>query len=101
MTFSVEPQALREFGTWLDEMTDQTEAAISYAGHARIDNGGHANLMLKIIPAVEEIAASSDEVFRHLRDALSASATEIFGTARLYEDLDAATAAALDEAAHR
>lgn len=101
MTFSVDPRELRQFGSWLDEMADQAEQAISYAGHTRIDDGGFANLMLTLIPAVEEIADASDGVFRHLREVLGRSATEVFETARFYEDTDAATAAALDRAAHR
>lgn len=99
MTFSVEPHALRAFGSWLDEIADQTEQAISYSGHARIDDGGYGNLMLMFVPAVEEIASATEEIFRHLHRVVDASATGVFDTARFYEDTDAATATALEEAA--
>lgn len=96
MTFSVEPQELRDFGAWLDRMADYTQVAISYSGHTRVDDGGYGNLMLKVIPALDEINGASEALHRYLHDILDASATEVFATSRHFEDTDAATAAELD-----
>lgn len=96
MTLEVDPTELRSFGSWLDLMVGDAESAISYTGHTRVDDGGYGNLMLKVIPVLDEIHGSTESMFRHLRAVVDGSANEIFATARHFEDTDKATAAALD-----
>ena len=94
MSFSVEPDALRDLARDLDELGTACSEAVSYAGFTRPNvSGGSA--MVRLLNSTTDVKPTVEE-FRHLKSITEASADEVVATYRYYRDTDTQAAARVD-----
>jgi hypothetical protein len=101
VTFQVDIESIDEAGSTVLNLAPATASAITYLhDHVGFDGFGDSGIFVSAIGVLDQIRSAVDDELTHLRDLLTATATELTATASHYRTTDEEAASRLDRLYH-
>jgi hypothetical protein len=101
VTFQVDIDSIDEASRTFLNLAPATASATTYLhDHVGLDGFGDSGIFVSAIGVLDQIRSAVDDELAHLRDLLTATATELTATASHYRATDEAAATRLDRLYH-